>query len=87
MTRADTLRAEIERLADQGDYAAGPIADIVEADGAVLVEHHPNPGGEPGIGVHSRYGYEFAAQLEGEDAQEAGAAEGNVITVYQEAED
>lgn len=87
MTRADTFRGEIERLDDRGEFSSAPIADIQEVGGAILVEHHPCPGGQPGIGVAGRYGYELAGQLTGDDAQAAGAAGGNVITAFEEAED
>jgi hypothetical protein len=80
------METELNKLADQlaqkAEYAPGVhIADVAMADGTLLVEHD-NKGfvheGAFDADVEER------AVLEGDNALEAGADEGNIITAFVE---
>jgi len=76
----NALQTELETKADKTHAVAVVETEII--DGKLLVEHRRKNGL---AGIVTAYDVERIAILDGDDVQEAGAAEGHVITAFVEA--
>lgn len=74
------LQTELETKADKTHAVTVVETELI--DGKLLVEHRRTDGL---AGIVTAYDVERIAVLDGDDAQEAGAADGHVITAFVEA--